>query len=447
MFGRRHAALPLGNLKQAIESWTRLRLWLQVLIGLFLGVAAGILAGPELGLVAPRTSAAIGAWLALPGKIFLGLISIVLIPLVFGSILQGLTGTRDAGTLRTVGFSMLVFVIVTTSLAAMLGVSLANRIGPGEMFADEAAQEQIVGGRFAPLPRDKPVSRAAPDIIAGVLPTNPQQALLEQDMLAIVFLAILLALACRQAPTDKVRAFLSVIDALVEISMVVVKWAMFLTPYAVFGLTAQMVAQQGLATVAGMGLYVGTVLLVLVVLLAGYLLLVALFGRNPLAFSRSIFAAQLLGFSTSSSAAVMPLSIETLVSKLGVERNIAAMVVPLGATINMAGTALYQAVAVIFLAQMTGLDLSTGEQGMIVATLVVSSIGAPGTPGVSILILSNVIVGFGISPLGLPLILGVDRLLDMARTAVNVTGDLAAGVIIGGHTRTPPNEEPPPKTD
>lgn len=447
MFGRRHAAYPLGNLRQAIESWTRLRLWLQVLVGLVLGVAAGILAGPELDLVTRQDAAAIGAWAGLPGKIFLGLISIVLIPLVFGSILQGLTATRDAGTLRSVGLFMAVFVVLTTGLAATLGMTLANRIGPGEMFADPAAQEQIVDGRFAPLPRDKPVSRAAPEIIAGVLPANPQQALLEQDMLAIVILAILLALACRQANAEKVHAFLSVIDALVEISMVVVKWAMFLTPYAVFGLTAQMVAQQGIATVVGMGMYVGTVLLGLVLLLAFYLLLVALSGRNPVAFARAIFEPQLLGFSTSSSAAVMPLSIETLVSKLGVARNVAAIVVPLGATINMAGTALYQAVAVIFLAQMTGHELTTVDQATIVATLVVSSIGAPGTPGVSILILSNVIVGFGISPLGLPLILGVDRLLDMARTVVNITGDLAAGAIVGARTRASPAGELPFRTD
>lgn len=443
MFGRIRTGFPLGNLTGAIDSWISKRLWLQVVLGLALGIAVGALLGPDTGLVTPEDAETIGAWLALPGKIFLGLISIVLVPLVFGSILQGLTGTSDTARLKSVGLKMVVFVLATTTAAAALGVVLAEHIEPGRYIAlDQADTEPSVAGRFAPEPRERPVVRQAPDIIAGLLPTNPQEAVLNQDMLAIVILAVLLGLACQQANPAKARSFLQFVDGLLEIAMVVVKWAMYLTPYAVFGLTAQLIARQGLATVASLGVYMATVVAGLIILLAVYYALVALSGRNPLRFAKAAAEAQLLGFSTSSSAAVMPLSIETLVKKLGIDKNMAGIIVPLGATINMAGTALYQAVAVIFLAQFTGQELSLTEQAMIVGTLVVSSIGAPGTPGISIVILANVVTGFGISAAGLPLILGVDRLLDMCRTVVNVSGDLTAGVLIGGRAvDRPANEE------
>lgn len=433
MFGRRRAGFPLGNLIGAIESWISTRLWLQVMAALAAGILAGSALGPEVGLIGRDHAEILGAWLAVPGKVFLGLISIVLVPLVVGSIIQGLTGTTDSARLRSVGLKLLLFVALTTTAAASLGVVIANEVKPGRYVSMAVGdRDHPVIERPAPRPSGETVLQATPDLLVGLLPTNPQKALLNQDLLAIVILAILAGLACQQANRDKMHGVLQLIDGLLEISMVVVKWAMYLTPYAVFGLTAQLISQQGIATVASLGVYMATVVGGLLLLAAGYYLIVALSGRNPLRFARAAGEAQLLGFSTSSSAAVMPLSIETLVRKLGVDKNMAGIIIPLGATINMAGTALYQAVAVIFMTQIAGHDLSVSEQIMIVGTLVVSSVGAPGTPGVSIVILANVITGFGIPAIGLPLILGVDRLLDMCRTVINITGDLAAGVLFGG---------------
>lgn len=217
-----------------------------------------------------------------------------------------------------------------------------------------------------------------------------------------------------------------------EVSMTVVKWAMLLAPWAVFGLMAQLISNVGFDTIIGMGVYVLTVLLGLFLLLISYFLLVTIIARqNPLTFAANIAEAQLLAFSTSSSAAVMPLSIKTAVEKLKVPESIASLVVPLGATVNMAGTALYQAVAIIFLAQMTHIQLSVGDLSLIVVTLVASSIGSPGTPGVGLVILGNIAGDFGIPTEGLVLIMGVDRILDMSRTVVNLTGDLAACAILG----------------
>jgi Na+/H+-dicarboxylate symporter len=223
-------------------------------------------------------------------------------------------------------------------------------------------------------------------------------------------------------------------EALMEVCMIVVKWAMLLAPWAVFGLMAQLISNLGLVTILGMGVYILTVLAGLLCLLALYLFLVAVLGRrNPFEFASKITGAQLLAFSTSSTAAVMPLSIITAVEKLKVPENIAALIIPLAATVNMAGTALYQAVAIIFLAQISGIEFTVGELSLIVGTLVASSIGAPGTPGVGLVILGNIAGDFGIPTEGLVLILGVDRILDMCRTSVNVTGDLAACVILGSN--------------
>jgi len=212
--------------------------------------------------------------------------------------------------------------------------------------------------------------------------------------------------------------------------MTIVKWAMFLAPIAVFGLMAQLVMRVGLETVAAMSTYVGTVFLGLALLLAIYLVIAAVVAKiYPLPFLKTAGGTLLLAFSTSSSSAVMPMTIQTA-RRLGVSDATANLVVPLGATMNMAGTALYQSVAIMFLAQMAGIELSLGEIGIITATLVASSIGAPGTPGVSIAILLSVAAGFGIPTAGMVIILGVDRILDMSRTAVNVTGDLVASLVL-----------------
>jgi Na+/H+-dicarboxylate symporter len=421
-----------------LRAWIRTRLWAQVLAGMVLGFATGIVLGPDVGWLTPETSESVGRWLALPGQIFLGLIAMVLVPLIFTSIVGGLTNAGSGADLRAVGSRLAGFIIVTTVAAAWIGVALAQWFKPGAGMAGAFTSVTASGADALPEPSASPFDGArAPDIIAGILPTNPAAAITQGDMLAVVVLAVLVGLACLQVDRDKIAPFVRLLDALLSIAMVIVKWAMFLAPFAVFGLMAQLVMRIGLGTVAGMSAYVGTVLLGLAILLALYMLIVMLLARvSPVAFLRDAAGTLLLAFSTSSSSAIMPMTITTA-RIMGVPSSIANIVVPLGATMNMAGTALYQSVAILFLAQMAGIELSLPEVALITGTLVASSIGAPGTPGVSIAILVSVAAGFGIPVEGMVIILGVDRLLDMSRTAVNVTGDLVACVTLRGTLDAP----------
>jgi Na+/H+-dicarboxylate symporter len=230
---------------------------------------------------------------------------------------------------------------------------------------------------------------------------------------------------------SKARPLLDVLGTLQEACMTVVSWAMMPAPIAVFGLLAQLTAKIGLDALIGMAAYVGTVLLGLALMFGVFL--VALFigaGEKPLPFVRAVREVLLLAFSTSSSAAVMPLSIRTAEEKLGVRPSIAQFVIPLGATINMNGTALYQGVAAIFLAKVFGVDIGTGGLLLIIVTAVGASIGTPSTPGVGFVVLAMVLTTVGAPPSGIALIIGVDRILDMSRTAINVSGDLVAAMLM-----------------
>ncbi len=223
-----------------------------------------------------------------------------------------------------------------------------------------------------------------------------------------------------------------------EISLTVIDWAMRLAPVAVFGLICNITMRVGFDAIAGMAAYVGTVLGGLALLLVFYLVLAAVLGKtNPLRFLARIREVQLLAFSTSSSAAVMPFSMQTAENRLGVAPSVSRFIVPLGATINMDGTALYQVSAAIFLAQVYGVQLGFLEIATLAATTVGASIGTPSTPGVGIVILATILQGIGIPPSGIALIIGVDRILDMSRTAINVTGDLTACTIMNRWLRPP----------
>ena len=355
----------------------------------------------------------------------------VLVPLIFASIVGGLNGAQSGAELRSTGLRLAAFILATTFAAAWIGVALARLLQPG------AAVEGLStsGSVAVPDAGDSPFDGAqAPDIIAGILPANPTASIVQGDLLAVVVLAVLVGIAATQVNREKVTPFLALLDALLAIAMTIVKWAMFLAPIAVFGLMAQLVMRVGLETVAAMSTYVGTVFLGLALLLVLYLTIAALVAKvAPMRFLKTAGGTLLLAFSTSSSSAVMPMTIQTA-RRFGVSDATANLVVPLGATMNMAGTALYQSVAILFLAQIAGIELSLGEIAIITATLVASSIGAPGTPGVSIAILLSVAAGFGIPTAGMVIILGVDRILDMSRTAVNVTGDLVASMVLSKRT-------------
>jgi len=416
-----------------LRVWVSSRLWAQVMAGMMLGFGLGLLLNQSSGLVSQETAEIIGVWLALPGNIFLALIAMVLIPLVFSSIVGGLSGARSGAELRSVGVRLGAFILTTTTIAAAIGVALAQWLQPGLALSglvlpDDTDLPEPVAP--AEIPQATASQSTLPDLIVNILPTNPTASIAQGDMLAVVVLALLVGVSVTQVQDRRAEPFLLLMEALLSISMNIVKWAMFLAPLAVFGLMAQLVMRVGVETLFGVAGYVGTVLVGLAGLLLFYLAVAGIFGKvGPLNFVKTAGSNLLLAFSTSSSTAVMPITIQTS-RELGVPENIANLVVPLGATMNMAGTALYQAIAILFLAQLSGVELTETQIAVVVGTLVFSSIGAPGTPGVSIAILFNVATSMGIPVEGMVIIFGVDRLLDMCRTVVNVTGDLVASVLL-----------------
>jgi Na+/H+-dicarboxylate symporter len=378
--------------------------------------------GPSVGLVQPATGTIIGNWLAFPGHLFIATIQMIVIPLVIASVVRGLAATEDMEQLRKVGVRVVLFFTATTALAAAIGLWVGHLFSPGKLLQGIALPRED----SSQMPSATiPDLSTLPDVMLGLLPGNPLDAMVQGQMLQVVIFSIIVGVAMVSMPIAQSRPMLDLLRSLQQICMTVVHWAMRLAPYAVFGLMAQLTTSIGLSALLGMASYVLTVLTGLLLMMIVYLLLLRLLaGQHPVQFLKHCRDVLLLAFSTSSSAAVMPLSIRTAQEKLAVRPSIAQFVIPLGATINMNGTALYQSVATIFLAQAYGIDLSMASMALVVAMAVGASIGSPATPGVGIVILSMVLTTVGIPPSGIALIMGVDRILDMSRTAVNVTGDL-----------------------
>ncbi|MFT6492722.1 MAG: Na+/H+-dicarboxylate symporter [Porticoccus sp.] len=422
----------LKYLSASLQGLIRGKLWLQVLVGMFLGIVVGILMGPSLGWVSPADAAAISDWLALPGKLFLALIQMIVIPLVFASIIRGLAATEDLEQLKKTGFRVVLYFIVTTAIAIVIGITIANLIKPGQYVDQQALQ---LASLVEPIPTAEtsgsPVLGELPQKIVTLLPSNPLSAMVESNMLEVVIFAMIMGVALVMMTPLQAKPLLDLMGSLQEVCMTVVRWAMLLAPIAVFGLILQLTAKLGIDALLGMAVYVLTVLLGLLLLLGLYLLIILIVARrHPLTFLNDIKEVLLLAFSTSSSAAVMPLSIKVAEEKLGVRPSISQFVIPLGATINMNGTALYQGVAAMFLAQVFGIDIGLGGMVLIVITAVGASIGSPATPGVGIVILAMVLDSVGIPAAGIALIMGVDRILDMCRTAINVSGDLVTAKLM-----------------
>ncbi len=420
-----------NRMSRRLDVLVKGRLWLQVLVAMAFGIGTGLLVGPDLGLIDRALADLLGDWLALPGRLFLAAIGMVIIPLAASSIVLGIAGAGGGDTLKQVGRKFVFFVVSTTVTATIIGISFARLVRPGkgvieasiptpELKPDPASVVQ------KPTSAIESITRDLPELIASLIPQNITVSLLEQDMLAIVVFSLLVGVAVVNADKKELtKPLVALAEAILEVCMTVIRTAMRFAPLAVFGLLAQTTAANGVQTLADLAIYCSVVLAGLLTLLVLYIVIVAVFGAiSPISFMRSVAPVQLLAFSTSSSAAVMPLTMKTAVEKLGVMPTIAGAVVPLASTVNMAGTALYQSAAIVFLADVAGTQLSTGDLALIMVTLTGASIGAPAAPGASIAILAATAANFGVPPIGLPLVIGVDRILDMARTAVNVTGDL-----------------------
>lgn len=435
-----NAAIPRSLLHEAggIRALLRERLWLQVLIGMALGIGVGLVLAPSAGWVSSTTGSIIGSWLALPGQAFLASIKFVVVPLVLASVIRGIAAGESPEIVGKIGVRTVIFFLATTVIAVTIGLACAFIIAPGSFIDPGLVSALVKPATTAAAPAGGGLSSIAsqtqdlPARLVGLVPTNLLTSLVQGEMLHIVIGSAIVGIAMLSMPSDQSRSLLDLLASLQSVCMVIVKWVLRFAPIAVFGLMADIAARVGLKAITGMAVYMATVVFGLVLLMAVYLLIVFVLARkSPLAFLRDTREALLLAFSTSSSAAVMPLSLQTAENKLGVPPAVSRFVIPLGTTINMGGTALYQAVAAIFLAQVFGIPIGTMGLVLIVIMAVGAAIGSPGTPGVGIVILASILETVGIPSAGIVLIIGVDRILDMCRTVVNVTGDLVAATVIG----------------
>lgn len=417
----------LKYLDKYLRSLIENNLWVQVLIALFIGIITGIALGPEMGWVPQETSAKIGNWLALPGNIFLRLVQMIMIPLIFSSIILGIV-SHSGEQLKKMGIRVSAYFITTTTISIILGVILALFFKPGKYIFDQGAFQ--IPDSPEDLSETVTPYSDIPSALLELIPSNPLQAILSGEMLSIVVFTILIGVAITQLSKEMNLVIMDILYATQELCMIVVKWAMILIPIAVFGLIAQLTLNLGVESLTGIGMYVVVVLIGLFLLLAFYMILVLLIGkRNPFTFLKHIREAQLLAFSTTSSAAVMPISMKTAEEDLEVDPSISNFLIPIGATINMDGTALYQCISSLFIAQAYGIELNLTTIIVLMVTIVGASIGTPSIPGGGVVVLASVLTGVGIPTEGIFIIIGVERILGMFRTAINVTGDLTACVV------------------
>src|SRR5690606_35799270 len=367
-----------------------------------------------------------------------GLVQMIMIPLIVASIIQGVAGVGDRALLRHLGPRVGLYFLASTVVAIGIGVAAALIVRPGHgvsLAAPTAAPRSMAPGEDAKLD--------LPGLLSDLIPTNPLASMLSGEMLSIVIFAVIVALALASIERPKAEPILSLLFSVQEICMTVTKWAMRIAPYAVFGLMARVVAAAGLEAITGLVSYVLTVLLALFVMFLLYLVLLVSFSAVSVGrFLRASRDVLLLAFSVASSAAVMPLSMRTAEERLDVPPEVARFIVPVGTILNMSGTAAYQAIATIFLAQVYGIELSPVGLSLVVVTTVAASIGTPSAPGAGILILATVLASVGIPVEGIALIIGVDHLLGMCRTTINVAADLVACVLFSPGRRLPPGAPP-----
>lgn len=419
---------PLNHLTHYLRRLVERKLWLQVVVAILIGGLVGIALNPETGWFTGTASITIGNWMALPGKLFLKLVQMIMIPLIFASIITGIISNSNE-QLRQMGPRLLLYFIATTAISITIGIVLTMTFKPGKYIYDQGAFTLPEGASSRMSGQGFSIS-SLPDAISNLIPNNPLASMVTGEMLSIVVFTIIIGIAATQLHESTLRPIVRVVESIQEICMQIVSWAMRLVPIAVFGLIAQLCAGIGISGLTGIGFFMGVVMLGLFILLLIYLVLVVLIGKqNPFKFLGNIREVQLLAFSTTSSAAVMPLSMKTADEKLGVSSKISDFIIPIGATINMDGTALFQCAAALFIAQAYGMEITLMNVLLITVTIVAASIGTPAIPGGGVIVLASVLQSAGIPTEGLIIIVGIERILGMFRTAINVTGDLTACIV------------------
>ena len=422
--------MVLKSFKDPVPQITYLvkkKLWAQVIVALFLGLILGIILGPEMGFVQKDIAELITNWLSIPANLFLKIIQMIIIPLIFASIIRGLTSSGSMEQLQKLGLGVSVYFVITTIIALTIGIVVVSIISPGNLIDSSLIRESFDLEDTDPVQKADFSIQDIPQSIVGLIPSNPLASFMSGEMLSIIIFALIVGVSMISLPRQSSQPILDLLESIQKITMKVVSWAMRLAPFAAFGLISGITSKIGLSALAVLGAYMVTVVIGLFLMLLVYMIIIKFFAKRPLSSTFAMMKdAQLLAFSTSSSAAVMPLSIKTAEEKMKVKPKVSQFVIPLGATINMDGTALYQIIAVFFLAQLFSIDLGFTTIILITLTALAASIGAPSAPGTGIVILSTILITAGIPPVAVVLLLGVDRVLDMTRTMVNVSGDLTA---------------------
>ncbi|MCK0745113.1 dicarboxylate/amino acid:cation symporter [Chromohalobacter nigrandesensis] len=389
--------------------WRRIPLWQKILAGLALGILAGALLGEDATVFKPI------------GDIFISAIKMLIVPLVFTTLVVGITSMRDPQKMGRIGARTIGLYLITTAFAIAIGLLASTLFQPG------------VGLEMS---FDKPVeAKEAPtlvEILVGLVPQNPVDALANGNIMQIIVFAIGLGIALTLIG-DKgepvVRVFESFAQAMYKLTEIVMAFA----PFGVFGLIATVSGSYGMEVLLPLAKVIGVAYLAsLVHVLVVYSGLLAFLGRlNPMRYLRGILDALVVAYSSASSSGTLPVSLRCAQKNLGVSEGVSGFVLPVGATINMDGTAIYQGVVVLFIAQLVGVDLSLMDYGMIIATGTLASIGTAGVPGAGLIMLSIVLAQVGLPLEAIAVVAGIDRILDMARTSVNVAGDLMVTTLVG----------------
>jgi DAACS family dicarboxylate/amino acid:cation (Na+ or H+) symporter len=407
-----------------------MKLHTKILLGLLVGAALGVAANFTLG----GDHAAvvwINKYLAGPvGQIFLRMLFMIVVPLVFASIALGVAGLGDLRKVGRVGGKAIAYFLVTTAIAATIGLIAVNIFRPGAQL-DQTVREELLQTYAQDATSRIQVSATQNfgiETLVNFVPRNPVRAMVDLDLLAIIFFAFIFGMALTMIVAERARPVVAFLEGLNDVVIKIVEFAMRLAPYGVTALIFGVTSRFGFDLLAPLAAYVLVVLGALILHGVGVnsLILRSLMGLSPRLFFGRIRSSIVTAFSTSSSSATLPTNLAVIEKNIGVPPSIAGFVLPIGSTMCMNGTALFEGITVLFLAQVFGLDLSLGQQIVVVIMSVLTAVGAAGVPGGSIPLLVGILSMFGIPPEGIAIVLGVDRILDMSRTTVNVIGDLCA---------------------
>jgi DAACS family dicarboxylate/amino acid:cation (Na+ or H+) symporter len=409
--------------------------------GAILGAAAHYFFGGRAGLQAFITNVSYPI-----GQIFLRLIFMVVIPLILSALILGVAELGDVRRLGRIGLKTLLLTLLLSSVSVLIGVVLANVIRPGEglSVSSRAALLEMMGKTAGSL-KEPPAPKTGLQIVLDLIPENPLEAMVNAfrgDMIAVMVFALVIGIAMTLLDRRTVEPLLALLQAVYEVVLKVIGLAMRLAPYGVAALLFTMTARLGAEALTRLGLYVVTVLAGLALhQFVTYSLLVKFVARSsPRLFFARLEDVMLTAFSTSSSNATLPTTLRVAENELGIPRSIGGFVLTLGSTLNQNGTALYEGITVLFLAQFFGIDLSIGAQVTVVLLSILSGIGTAGVPGGSLPLVMALLVTVGIPAQGIGIILGVDRILDMCRTVLNVTGDVTVAACVArseGHILKP----------